>query len=153
MNITSVEVLLDVIQQGVARGPPLQAERLARPASSRTPSILNSRVDRPRGPTSRKNQLTCRCGITAGSPISPFTGLLSPSLLSSEVSVLLLISRAVMFYAWKVWWALNSKTKRKKLEAVQSENLQRANRSSQKSLFFVKKTTHMRLIWASTDEY
>lgn len=98
MNITSVEVLLDVIQQGVARGPPPQAERLARPGSSRTPSILNSRVDRP-GPTSRENQLTCICGITAVSTISPITGLQSPSLLSSEVSVLLLILRAVMLYA------------------------------------------------------
>lgn len=39
--------------------------------------------------------------------------------------------------------------KKKKLEAVQSENLQRASRSSQKTLFFVKKTN----IWASADDY
>lgn len=140
MNITSVEVLLDVIQQGVARGPPPQAERLARPASSRTPSILNSRVDRP-GPTSRENQLTCRCGITAGSPIYPFTGLSSQSLLSAEVSVLLLILRAVMCYAWKVWWALNSKTKRRRSWKPFNPRIYNVPAVRPKKLyFFVKKT-------------
>lgn len=52
-----------------------------------------------------------------------------------------------MFYAWKVWLALSSKTKTKKLEAVQSENLQRASRSSQKSKFFCQKDQLMSLRW------
>lgn len=67
----------------------------------------------------------------------PLLNVRSPLPLKTKITVFLLIARSCMMYASEAWWALTSKSNRRRLEAVQSKTLRRITRQP----WFVRNTT------------